>query len=316
MFPKLAPDYSLHAPTDNDILAILDLLRAHDLEETSDPDSYAPDDIRNDWAHLKRETDSWVVIAPDGLLCGYATVTQDGADHVSEDAYVHPLYQGRGIGSILLDVMEERARQLARLSPVSQPMRVENNIIASSVGARSLLERYGYTLAHVYFRMHITLDAPPPLPQWPAGIVVRVCDGSHTTLQRAHAVIEDAFQDHFAHKPQTYEEWARRHASRGIDPALWLFAFADDQIVGAALGRVQEPGRGWIDMVGVRRAWRKRGIAMALLRQLFGAFYTRGVTRVGLGVDGQSLTGAQHLYERAGMAVTLHIGTYEKSLAT
>jgi len=75
------------------------------------------------------------------------------------------------------------------------------------------------------------------------------------------------------------------------------------------------PGtRGWIDQVAVRRPWRKQGLGMALLQQAFGAFYQLGIPRVGLGVDGQSLTGAQRLYERAGMQVTMHIGTYEKEL--
>ena len=77
---------------------------------------------------------------------------------------------------------------------------------------------------------------------------------------------------------------------------------------------VREPGNGWITQVAVLRPWRKRGLGEALLRQAFGAFYARDVLRVGLGVDGQSLTGAQRLYERVGMSVTMRIGRYEKEL--
>jgi mycothiol synthase len=56
-------------------------------------------------------------------------------------------------------------------------------------------------------------------------------------------------------------------------------------------------------MVGVRRPWRRRGIAEALLLQSFHLFYERGFQQVGLGVDSASLTGATRLYEKAGMQV-------------
>ncbi len=46
----------------------------------------------------------------------------------------------------------------------------------------------------------------------------------------------------------------------------------------------------------------------------FSTFYLRGFKRAGLGVDGESLTGAQRLYERAGMHVVMSIGRYEKEL--
>ena len=49
---------------------------------------------------------------------------------------------------------------------------------------------------------------------------------------------------------------------------------------------------GWIATVGVVRAWRRRGLAQALLYQTFGALYARGRRKFGLGVDAASLTGA------------------------
>ena len=46
----------------------------------------------------------------------------------------------------------------------------------------------------------------------------------------------------------------------------------------------------------------------------FGEFYRRGVHKVSLGVDSQSLTGATRLYERAGMHIELSYDAYEKEL--
>lgn len=71
---------------------------------------------------------------------------------------------------------------------------------------------------------------------------------------------------------------------------------------------------GYVHTLGVRRDWRRRGIALALLRHSFGKFYRRGVCKVSLHVDAKSLTGATRLYEKAGMHVDRQSHHYEKEL--
>lgn len=83
--------------------------------------------------------------------------------------------------------------------------------------------------------------------------------------------------------------------------------------MGAALA-YQRTAQGWVRVLGVRRGWRRRGVGLALLQQVFAAFYERGMTTVGLGVDAESPTGATRLYERAGMHPYEHIDTYERVL--
>jgi ribosomal protein S18 acetylase RimI-like enzyme len=230
------------------------------------------------------------------------------------DGYVHPAHYGQGIGTTLIELTEARATELIPTMPERIRLVLVNNIIASSEAARTLFETHGYTLKRVYFQMHITLDKPPQPPSWPEGISMRVCNGSEEDIRRAYATIEESFQDHWAHTPVSFEEWRRWMVREEFDSTLWFFAQDNGEIVGATLCRVHEAGHGWIIQVGVRRPWRKRGLAEALLRQAFSTFYQRGITRVGLGVDAQSLTGAQRLYERVGMHVTMRIGRYEKEL--
>ena len=67
-------------------------------------------------------------------------------------------------------------------------------------------------------------------------------------------------------------------------------------------------------MIGVRVAWRRRGIGEALLRLAFCELYARGRRRVGLGVDAENTTGATRLYERVGMEVAWRDDAYEKLL--
>ena len=62
------------------------------------------------------------------------------------------------------------------------------------------------------------------------------------------------------------------------------------------------------------KAWRRRGVGLALLRHTFREFHLRGDTHVGLGVDAENPTGATRLYERAGMRVINELVLYEKEL--
>ena len=69
-----------------------------------------------------------------------------------------------------------------------------------------------------------------------------------------------------------------------------------------------------MEVVGVRRAWRRRGLGLALLRHAFGEYRRRGVRKVGLSVDAESVTGAPRLYERAGMRLQTGYVVYVKEI--
>ncbi len=71
---------------------------------------------------------------------------------------------------------------------------------------------------------------------------------------------------------------------------------------------------GWVGSLSVRRPWRRKGLAAALLHHTFGEFYRRGQRRVGLSVDSSNLTGATRVYERAGMHTDQHRAVYAKVL--
>ena len=74
-------------------------------------------------------------------------------------------------------------------------------------------------------------------------------------------------------------------------------------------------GGGLVGALGVRRAWRGRGLGRALLLHTFGEFHRRGTGRVTLGVDSSNPTGATQLYESVGMHVELENVVWEKILA-
>ena len=100
-------------------------------------------------------------------------------------------------------------------------------------------------------------------------------------------------------------------------PDLWWFVRDGDEIAALCLNRMGdsgEPDHGYVHILGVRRAWRRRGLGEALLRHAFREFWQRGVSTVSLDVDGEDTTGAIRLYERVGMHVDRRTDLYELRL--
>jgi len=161
-----------------------------------------------------------------------------------------------------------------------------------------------------FWRMVAPLDSKPPSPQLADGIVIRT-QVDLPDLRSIFAASDDAFKDHWGYVPGDFEEEFTRwqhwvNNDDKMEPAICFLAMDGDEIAGLSLCRSEahdDATMGWVDILGVRRAWRRKGLALALLHHSFAEFYKRGQTRVGLGVDASSLTGATRLYEKAGMAM-------------
>jgi len=64
----------------------------------------------------------------------------------------------------------------------------------------------------------------------------------------------------------------------------------------------------------VKRAWRKQGVASALIAMSLNALKERGMTEAGLGVDAENTSGALHLYEHMGYQTVKRMTIYRKQL--
>jgi mycothiol synthase len=114
--------------------------------------------------------------------------------------------------------------------------------------------------------------------------------------------------------PGNFEAWKHRKFERpDFDASLWFLAYEGEQIAGGALCSSHDE-QGWVDALGILRPWRRKGLGMALLQHAFSEFYRRGLSKAGLGVDSQNLTGATRLYKRAGMYVKRENINFEKEL--
>ena len=175
----------------------------------------------------------------------------------------------------------------------------------------------GYRNVRASYTMEIELgEESPGAPGIVAGIALRPYRAG-IDERATYEAQEEAFEDHWDHTPQTFETWREFGVKQtNLDPSLWFLAWDGDDVVGLSLNfleRSGDPGYGWVGTIGVRRAWRRRGIGEALLRLSFKALHARGQRRVRLSVDAESITGATRLYERVGMRTIRQSNTWELS---
>ncbi len=259
------------------------------------------------------EQGCWLILTQSEQPVGFAMMEQREHAKYLTWGDVHPEYFGYGLGRFLLQQAEERARQQISLAPPGARISLQTSMASRNVAKQRLVEELGYTLVRRFLRMYIELNEAPVEPQWAQSISVQCfVPGMERAVYEAD---EEAFHDHWGHTPMPFSEWEHWALKReGFDPSLWFLAMDGQEIAGLALCQNEGENGGWVHVLGVRRAWRRRGIAQALLQHAFAEFYRRGIKDVYLGVDSQSLTGATRLYERAGMHVVRESYRYEKEL--
>jgi mycothiol synthase len=264
--------------------------------------------------------DDVLLLDRDGSVAGYLQF-EKAAEPLQVDmlAFVRPHLWGRGLSAWLLRLGEERARARAALEPAigSVPLRVA--CFTGNESARRLFAALEYAYVRTFWMMRIELEGSLPPPRVPDGIAIRTFERGRDEIA-THAALAEAFADHWGSYSQPFDEWLH-HDIEGegsdFDPGLWFLAVDGDEIVGAAICQASTPraeGTAQVGDLAVRRPWRRRGIALALLHTAFAEIYRRGIPRVELGVDSESPTGATLLYERAGMHPALGWEFWEKVL--
>ena len=149
------------------------------------------------------------------------------------------------------------------------------------------------------------LSRPIPERPLPAEVEIRpVVEADHRRIWDADA---EAFRDHWNRADRTEADFEAWFASPDLDTSLWRVAWDGDEIAGSVMtfvfpGENEQLGlrRGWLEHVSVRRPWRRRGLASALIVDSLRVLLELGMTEAALGVDSENPTGALHLYEALG----------------
>ncbi len=290
-------------------------------------DEFSVDEYRTEWESpgFDLENATRTVIAPNGQMAGLIEVWDLSNPPVRIWVWgrVHPDYEGLGIGRAMMQWAEQRAQQAISRVPDGVQVIIESGALSTHEPSKRLFAAAGLEEARHFWRMVIDLDegAAIPQPQWPAGITIKTY-ADYEDLTAVYRAVDDAFKDHWGYTPSSEEEALERWThwvenDKEFDPSLWFLAMDGDEIAAISLCRpkiTDDPQMGFVDTLGVRRPWRRQGLALALLHHTFTEFQKRGQPRVGLGVDAESLTGATRLYKKAGMHVARQFDGYMKVL--
>lgn len=301
-----------------DAAQIAELMNAVTVAEIGLPWTTA-DEVRNVLTSPGRDPalPDILLLGTDGVPVGHLTfdVVSDPLQ-IEQIAAVRPELWGKGLNAWLLRLGEERARE--RSAGVGGALRVAR--FTGNEPAGRLFEALGYACVRTFWLMRIDLGdalSRPAVPGVPEGIGIRTFEPGDEVS--THAALAEGFAGHWGYRFPSFEEWRHEELGEGssFDPGLWFLATEGEEVVGAALCRSSSPRSEDTAVVGdlaVREPWRRRGIALALLRTAFAELHRRGIPRAELMVDAENPTGATRLYERAGMREALSWEFWEKPI--
>ena len=245
----------------------------------------------------------------DGTLCGFALVDLSvwGLFYL-----VSPSEEGGPLEQEILSWACSRASYISRGEAITlkcRRVREDNSKRISS------LERQGFRRENDRqgLRMVRRLDVPLNKPLIPRGFKIRHLSGSEE-IEAYVALVNSAIPG--ATSVETHQRWIE---TPEYIPELDLIAVADDGTFAAFCQSYYDPlelarstrREGWTDPIGTAPAYRKKGLARAIVLEALWKLKSRGIDDAVLGVAGRNKV-AQKLYESIGYRVIYKMYDYVK----
>lgn len=314
-----------HFTGDEDYPAMLEVNNGSKIADNLGHDLHTLDSLRYVYGttHNHDPRKDVLIAEVDGRMVAYNRVYWErevsGQRTYWHYGFVLPEWRGMGLGSAMMQWAEEHARRIEATQQESAEAYVSTSTEDGMGGLENLLAGGGYEPVRYGYHMETPdLDNIPDAPM-PEGLEVRPAEPDHyRAIWKATA---EAFQDEWGASELSdddFELWLRDERN---EPRLWMVAWDGDEVAGSVLNFINHDfnartGRklGYTENISVRRPWRKRGLAAALIALSMKMFREMGYTQTALGVDTENPSGALRLYERMGYRPVAKTTTYRKVL--
>jgi mycothiol synthase len=266
-------------------------------------------------AYAGADRNNVLVVEMAGQVVGYSRISwwpeQDGAWLYPCLGWLLPAWRGKGIGTAMLRWAEVRCREVAGEHPVQGRRLFGANASSTEQDTTALLQNEGYS--RVFSLVEMVLEDLDRLPKatMPTGFTLRPALPEHYRL--IWASIQEAYADSSEHQVATEAEYQAYFGKPNLDPTLWRIAWDEEQVAGQVLCEILK-GRGEVAEVSVRRPWRGRGLARALLILGLHALREHGVRAVRIHTRADNRYGSVRLYESVGFRTLKHYVRYRKPM--
>lgn len=234
---------------------------------------------------------------------------------------VHPDYRGRGLGTRLVRWQQSLAPVVHERYFPGHALEFSSGAMEGNAGARELLANEGFTPVRWFFEMVRPEGAPVEEPRLPDGLDLEMY--SDAVSEELRLVNDEVFADHWRGTPTSREEWEYWIGREKMRPenSLLLRDRASGEIAGylvASFSDAEFQRTGVRDihfnLIGTRRAHRKRGVASSLIAHALRIANAAGYRTASLGVDAENPSGALGLYQRHGFEREKAWVVYNKEL--
>jgi mycothiol synthase len=252
-----------------------------------------------------------MIVEIDGKPVGVSSVRwkqrPDGIRLYEHHAHLVPEARLPGLRRSMFLWGEQRLREISAGHDTPDRKMFEIWTKAEMNDWRKLVVANGYKDDWHLFEMRRPNLENIPDHKLPPGIEIRP-----VTKENFRVVFEGAREAFKDERSYTEERWGEESYRRTLDNPklrldLWQVAWAGEQVVGGVMVIISEEEnaafnrkRGWTEAVFVRRPWRKKGVASALLASSLRVLKELGMEEAALGVDTDNPSGALRIYKRLG----------------
>lgn len=215
-------------------------------------------------------------------------------------------YRGGGLWQALVRQAERRMDEIAAQHPPVPQRFYQAWTSDNEVDWAATLDACGYSVVRRFNNMLYMLGDAPNIPL-PAGFEICPVETAHMhSIWEAQKEMNDGLFENVAEDwlEEKYPDWL---ADSSHTPQFWQVAWDGEQLAGMVLARIDEKEneernrkRGVTEHIYVRKQWRGRGLASALIARSLQVLKAEGMREAELGVDAENESSAYQLYQRIG----------------